>query len=88
MAQNPLCNLGSDDIIEFLLANGKKGGPIHGDDQIFYDPRNYKLPGIKVTLNKKNGTPRGTVGSIIKSSGISKSAWLDWFSKKRNLKKS
>ncbi len=96
MSHNPLKNLGSDEIIKFLIAHGCKKGKTQGDDTIFYYPGNYDI-GININTNrrvKKSAYPKGTLLNGIKwldkaSKGrITKSTWIEWFSEKRNLKAS
>lgn len=84
--QNPLKNLGTDDFIEFADAYGFVRGGVHGDDVIYYNP-NKRIEHIKITLNKKDGTPPRTVQNMIWTSGIAKSEWQNWFRKKRYIKR-
>ncbi len=90
MSNNPLRNLGSDNIIKFLLANDCKQGATHGDDTIFYYPGNYDV-GVSVRINKKvkkSGYSLATLYNMIhwlekaSNSHITKATWIEWFSKK------
>lgn len=86
MAQNPLRNLNSKDIIEFLTACNFTQGKTHGDDTVFYSSNDLNIrKGVRVTINRKS-TPIRTVYNIIKCSGISKLIWREWFQRKRALK--
>lgn len=82
MAQNPLRNKTSEEVIKFLEAHNFTRGKTHGDDTIFYSP---KGKAVKITLNRKS-TPIGTLYNIIYWSGISKRTWREWFDRERNFK--
>ncbi len=93
MGKNVLSNLGYEDIIEFLIYCGCKQGRMKGDDLIFYHPNN-KDWGISVNHNrkyKKSGYPIGTllnnIRTLQKVSGVTKQSWIDWFGKKRDIRK-
>ncbi len=82
MGNNPLSNLSSDDVIEFLEANGFRLGNTHGDDAVYCIPGKYDN-GIRVTLGCRSIYP-AVINNIIRFSGIGKAEWRNWFIRKRN----
>ena len=93
MSNNPLSNLGWEDIIEFLQYCTCERGRVQGDDLVMYYPKNRTF-GILVNVNpklKRSGYPMGTLLNNIRTlrqmSGniITKKTWCDWFRKKRNF---
>ena len=91
MSNDPLSNLGYEDVIDFLEKHECERGAMKGDDVIYYYPKN-KSWSIKVNMNpriRRSGYPKGTllgnIRQLEKVSGISKKTWRDWFREKRNL---
>lgn len=73
----------SDLLIQFAEEHGFLRGSTKGDDIVYYHPinkRNGAECNMKITLNQKS-TPEGTMGNIIRWSGVSRTDWADWFSK-------
>lgn len=78
MGQNPLRNKGTKDFIKFAEMHEFSRGRVSGDDVIYWHPD--KIHYIKITLNKKDGTPIRTVDNMVRTSGIDKHTWRKWFS--------
>lgn len=92
MGQNPLRNLGTKDLIKFLEYHGCKitNPTATGDDKVLAHPKNINA-GLRITLNRKDGTPIRTICNIrnwsVKLGICTRKDWSDWFGKKRNIKK-
>ena len=82
MGQNPLRNVGTNDLIAAARDFGFVHSATHGDDAVYVNKSLGAV--IKITLNRKDGTPLGTVLNIIRWSGVPKRQWVDWFRKQRN----
>lgn len=94
MASHVLRNLGSDDIIAFLLEHGCYLGRMQGDDQVFYHPKDPVF-GLRVQIKRKRRRgemPIATVNKIIRNlesmAGVTREQWIDWLNeRKRGIKK-